>query len=112
MKKLQFTYPKIRPTSKYWVMKVAVISTSHLPGGCNSWEFDREICHMDGQGSSVILLTSDPEVQDFNASINGDNENELAIAMCDILEAFAKLGYSHVRFDPDGDVVKGLPTYE
>lgn len=81
-----------------WTMSVAVISTAHHPQG---WEPDIWLHHFksDYGDAGVIVYLEDLE---------DDQPDWLRILAQPLLAA----GYGWVRFDPDAEVIEGLPIFE
>ena len=79
-----------------WVMKVAVINSSHMPGpyACEGmfhfWCKDEEV---------PILYIGDPD--------NATPEWVVTVA-----NPLLEQGFEWVRFDCCGDVIEGLPTFK
>ena len=84
-----------------WEMKVPVLSTLHVPGDEALKKFCEENASATGEGYNFIFV-------DLDWIWEGDEAWMEPIA--DWMEA---KGYTDwVRFDADGDVIPGLPTYE
>jgi len=89
-----------------WLMVVPVISTSHLTVNSFDVAVSLDICRLtkpaglnDIQGCIICVEDQDP------SAFNDCPELQT------IIIEFDKLGYYYVRFDPDGDVIDGLPTF-
>lgn len=99
------TFPPHPPKPNFWMMQVPVISTLHFCQRDLDALYDREAALMsDNDGRSVIAYLSDVEEW---ADTGGVSEDGMRV-----LRHFAELGYEYLRFDPDGNLVAGLPTFE
>lgn len=93
-----------------WVMVVPVISTAHLSeevgealaGALSGSDFFGFMCMVGPIGGMVYLGDLDLYADD----------PELPVCLRDCGAWANSKGHEWVRFDPDGDVVRGLPVYE
>ena len=81
-----------------WVMIVPVLSTSHMPA-FDAWEDSApfEVCMNEYTG--FICIEEEKDLPDWLIPI-AQWVNTTYVARC-----------AWVRFDPDGDIIDGLPTY-
>lgn len=91
--------------ARRWVMQAVVLSTGHLSKGtfhtlrnC----FDEEFPDVTNFNDGMVIYTG--EGDELQEEIPDDAKACLKWAV--------KEGFSHVRFDPEGDVVSILPTYD
>lgn len=92
-----------------WEMRVVVISTAHLrEETCNTF-----LCNLAGDDNDVIELLDGyivragdhiDHIDDIPESYPEELQEALVWAM--------NRGYTHVRFDSDGDVVSGLTDFD
>lgn len=95
-------YPKANLPIGVWISSAPTISTCHLPKEC--WEDVQDAAVMANDDGCLLHLEDNTEPERYARIPLAAAE----IATCD---RFLALGYTHVRFDPDGDVIEGLPTY-
>lgn len=101
-------YPPFTMPAGVWITAAPTISTLHLPyedvarleGGARS---DRaSSCVFDGADGCLVLLREE----------EGDyDQDNLTPGTVALLDRFKALGYTHARFDSDGDIIEGLPTH-
>jgi hypothetical protein len=90
-----------------WIMKVPVISSSHLTEKTLAIKTDR---NFNGPGGfytvqfshGFMLFNSEPV----------DDDLEIPDDLRDCLEWAYSNDFEWIRFDPDGDIVKGLKVYD
>lgn len=89
-----------------WEMRVVVISTEHLRAAtCNTF-----LANLAGEDNDVIelldgyIVRAGDDIDDIPENYSQELQEALVWAL--------NRGYTHVRFDADGDVVDGLSTFE
>lgn len=98
--------PPVRSGNKHWQMICPVISNSHLTREafisavqmdvcCGGGEVDENTMH----GCTIVIEEPEANGEGFPEFIN-------------VMQQFRHLGYDYLRFDPDGDVVPGLQTFD
>jgi len=95
-------YPMFTPHPQVWVLAAPTISTNHFPKECLE---DIEAAAVFANEEGIVLHLRDVSEGDRYSTIPLNHE-EIAT-----LDRFKVLGYTHVRFDRDGDIIEGLPTY-
>lgn len=92
-------------TERAWVMRAVVICNAHLP----QEEFERlrntwseEFCDVQSFHDGLIVYTSE-DVGSIDEEYPEDLKNCVRWAI--------EQGFSHVRFDPDGEVIPELTDY-
>lgn len=92
-------------TERAWVMRVVVISNGHLPQDVfdslrNS--FDEEVPDVHNFRDGMLIYTGE-DVDSIDEDYPEDLKNCVRWAI--------EQGFSHVRFDPDGEVIPELTDY-
>lgn len=81
-----------------WVMKIAVISVSHAPDRDWKPEHTFHFSCPDEEVALIVLIEDlDPEEPEW---------------LHEIAKALLAEGHAWVRFDVDGPVIEGLPTFK
>lgn len=87
-----------------WVMEVPVLSTTHLTEDDNQRLADGEPAPLfNADAGYILVIEEDPAVElaEFSSAFRA-----LVTALRD------HLGYAYVRFDMDGEIIAGLPTFD
>ncbi len=102
----------IKPKKTYgkaYVMEIPVVSTAHL-----SKEDGAAVLKMRSEEPSLLAWNdSEWPTQIFNTIERHQVDEGEANSLTDVLIAFRKAGFSHVRFDHEvGDIYEDLKQYE
>lgn len=94
-----------RPADRQWVMRAVVICNAHLPQDVfdrlrNS--FDEEFIDVQNFHDGMIVYTGE-DVDSIDEDYPEDLQNCVRWAI--------EQGFTHVRFDPDGEVIPELTDY-
>ena len=85
--------------SEPWVMTIPVISTLHAPGADALKALREKIPYCEDQGLGTLFVF-------LGSTVEGDWIDAIGDWV------FANFKEHWVRFDPDGDVIDELPTFE
>lgn len=85
-----------------WIMTVAVLSTSHMP----QEDFATLLCSTECLGplmSDIALLLCLDDHTDIERIDPGTRA---------AIDFVVSKGYAYLRFDPEGEVIEGLPVFD